>query len=257
MLRKSLKTALSSFALVALVFGIFSSSLTAKAAFEAKADVRSQRNASNEDTLTHYVSVPSGQPSLSGYTSARDPIQFKLDPSFFTISGSDVITFIGSMGGGGSELPSVENNVNEVLMTDGEDLMWSEPELAWGSIVGDIANQTDLQAILSNISASHTALVSVVGGKQNALTSGTSTGQVLQWNGSVYSPAFIGKADVGLGNVVNLDTSTTANIADSLNKRFVTDAQKALLDGSLMAGANNLSELTNAATARTNLGLAI
>jgi len=30
--------------------------------------------------------------------------------------------------------------------------------------------------------------------------------------------------DVGLGNVTNLDTSTTSNITDSLNKRFVTDA---------------------------------
>jgi hypothetical protein len=32
------------------------------------------------------------------------------------------------------------------------------------------------------------------------------------------------KADVGLGSVVNADTTTTANITDSLNKRFVTDA---------------------------------
>lgn len=32
------------------------------------------------------------------------------------------------------------------------------------------------------------------------------------------------KADVGLGNVPNLDTSITSNITDSLNKRFVTDA---------------------------------
>ena len=32
------------------------------------------------------------------------------------------------------------------------------------------------------------------------------------------------KTDVGLNNVVNLDTSTTANITDSTDKRFVTDA---------------------------------
>ena len=32
------------------------------------------------------------------------------------------------------------------------------------------------------------------------------------------------KADVGLNNVVNFDTSTTANITDSTDKRFVTDA---------------------------------
>jgi hypothetical protein len=33
------------------------------------------------------------------------------------------------------------------------------------------------------------------------------------------------KAQVGLSNVPNLDTSTTANISDSVNKRFVTDAE--------------------------------
>ena len=33
------------------------------------------------------------------------------------------------------------------------------------------------------------------------------------------------KSDVGLSNVVNADTTTTANITDSTNKRFVTDAQ--------------------------------
>lgn len=37
------------------------------------------------------------------------------------------------------------------------------------------------------------------------------------------------KGDVGLGSVVNADTTTTANIADSLDKRFVTDAQRAVL----------------------------
>jgi len=34
----------------------------------------------------------------------------------------------------------------------------------------------------------------------------------------------LSKADIGLSNVVNLDTSTTSNITDSLNKRFVTDS---------------------------------
>lgn len=37
------------------------------------------------------------------------------------------------------------------------------------------------------------------------------------------------KADVGLGNVANLDTSTTANITDSTDKRFLTDAELALI----------------------------
>lgn len=41
----------------------------------------------------------------------------------------------------------------------------------------------------------------------------------------VGNPHNTSKADVGLNNVQNIDTTTTANITDSLNKRFVTDAQ--------------------------------
>ena len=39
------------------------------------------------------------------------------------------------------------------------------------------------------------------------------------------NPHNVSKSDVGLSNVVNSDTTTTANITDSSNKRFVTDAQ--------------------------------
>lgn len=38
------------------------------------------------------------------------------------------------------------------------------------------------------------------------------------------------KADIGLGNVQNIDTTNTANISDSVDKRFLTDAEKAVLD---------------------------
>ena len=37
------------------------------------------------------------------------------------------------------------------------------------------------------------------------------------------------KGDLGLNNVVNLDTSTTANISDSTDKRFITDAQRTVM----------------------------
>ena len=39
------------------------------------------------------------------------------------------------------------------------------------------------------------------------------------------NPHNVTKSDVGLSNVVNSDTTTTANITDSSNKRFLTDAQ--------------------------------
>jgi hypothetical protein len=60
--------------------------------------------------------------------------------------------------------------------------------------------------------------------KQSALVSGTNIktieGQSLLGSGNIN----LTSTDVGLGNVVNLDTSTTSNITDSTNKRFVTDA---------------------------------
>lgn len=62
-------------------------------------------------------------------------------------------------------------------------------------------------------------------------------------------------------------TLTTADINDSTNRRYVTDAQLTVIGNTsgtntgdqdlsgLMVKANNLSDLTNTATARTNLGL--
>ena len=56
------------------------------------------------------------------------------------------------------------------------------------------------------------------------------TQTALNLKANLASPTFTGtvsgitKAMVGLGNVVNADTTTTSNITDSLNKRFVTDA---------------------------------
>lgn len=40
------------------------------------------------------------------------------------------------------------------------------------------------------------------------------------------NPHDVTKAQVGLDNVVNVDTTTTANITDSTDKRFVSDAAK-------------------------------
>ena len=45
----------------------------------------------------------------------------------------------------------------------------------------------------------------------------------------ITTPTGIVKGDVGLGSVVNADTTTTANITDSTNKRFITDAQQTVL----------------------------
>jgi len=43
------------------------------------------------------------------------------------------------------------------------------------------------------------------------------------------NPHSVTASQVGLGLVVNADTTTTANITDALNKRFVTDAEKTVI----------------------------
>ena len=61
----------------------------------------------------------------------------------------------------------------------------------------------------------------------------------------------VSKSDVGLGNVSNTDTTTTANITDSTNKRFVSDAQITLLGNT--SGTNTGDETLS--TIKTKLGI--
>jgi hypothetical protein len=59
------------------------------------------------------------------------------------------------------------------------------------------------------------------------------------------------KADVGLGSVVNADTTTTASIADALNKRFCTDAEKTIISNT--SGVNSGNETVT--TIKAALGI--
>lgn len=81
-------------------------------------------------------------------------------------------------------------------------------------------------------------------------------------NLSDVSSILAAKTNLGLNNVVNLDTSNPANIVQSSAYRFVTDSQISTWN-SLSSGlgftplnrANNLSDLASVTAARTNLGL--
>lgn len=100
---------------------------------------------------------------------------------------------------------------------------------AWGDITGTLSDQTDLQSALDS--------------KEDSITAGT-TGQYLRGDKSWQT---LDKNAVGLGNVVNSDTTTTANITDSTDKRFMTDAQETKLD-SVESNAD-VTDATNVAAA--------
>ncbi len=62
--------------------------------------------------------------------------------------------------------------------------------------------------------------------------------------------AAIARANLGLGNVANADTTTTANITDSTNKRFVTDAQRTVIQNTSNVNTGDQTSVTgNAGTA--------
>lgn len=61
------------------------------------------------------------------------------------------------------------------------------------------------------------------------------------------------KTDVGLSNVPNLDTSTSANITDSTNKRFVTDAQQTVIGNTSGTNTGDQTSVTGNAGTATKL----
>jgi hypothetical protein len=65
------------------------------------------------------------------------------------------------------------------------------------------------------------------------------------------------KSDVGLSNVPNLDTSTTSNITDSVNKRFVTDADLVVIGNTsgVNTGDQDISGIATNASAISDLEL--
>lgn len=80
----------------------------------------------------------------------------------------------------------------------------------WGSITGTLSSQTDLQSAL-NAKADSSALSSHVSNTSN--------------------PHSTTKAQVGLGNVPNVDATDPANIVQSASYRFVTDTEKSTWSG--------------------------
>jgi hypothetical protein len=109
--------------------------------------------------------------------------------------------------------------------------------------VPSLANKQPLDSDLTTIAAINSA------GSGVLATDGG--GWFLKAYNALKTALGLTKSDVGLSNVVNLDTSTTANITDSTNKRFVTDAELTVLGNT--SGINTGDE-TNA-TIKAKLGI--
>lgn len=114
-----------------------------------------------------------------------------------------------------------------------------------------ISNAT--QTALNNKQDSDADLTTIA-----AINSGTSgvlasdgSGWIMKTYNSLKSALGLTKSDVGLSNVVNTDTTTTANITDSTNKRFVTDANLTTLSNT--SGVNTGDETQSSIVTKLNL----
>jgi hypothetical protein len=118
----------------------------------------------------------------------------------------------------------------------------------WGSIGGTLSAQTDLQTALDG-RATDAELTNEV----NARIAGDSTNaaDLVAHTSNTSNPHSTTKSQVGLGNVPNVDTSTTTNITDSVNKRFVTDANLTTIGN--QSGVNTGDETTASIQAKRPL----
>ena len=84
-----------------------------------------------------------------------------------------------------------------------------------------------------------TPMQTALDAKENTITAGT-TAQYFRGDKSFQT---LDKTAVGLANVANTDTTTTANITDSINKRFITDSQQTVLSNT--SGTNSGDNAVN------------
>jgi hypothetical protein len=99
------------------------------------------------------------------------------------------------------------------------------------------SNRSILDAITESFT---TALKTDYDGAVTWIT--TNETNILNHLASTSNPHSVTKAQVGLSNVVNADTTTTANITDSTNKRFVTDSNLTTIGNT--SGTNSGDETT-------------
>ncbi len=98
---------------------------------------------------------------------------------------------------------------------------------------GSVATDTifDAKGDLPVGTGADTAAKLAAGANDTVLVADSAQATGLKWitQSALKTLLALVKGDVGLGSVVNADTTTTTNITDSTNKRFVTNAQQTVI----------------------------
>lgn len=184
------------------------------------------------DTSRAPLSVVTG--SINGLMISADKIKL------------DTIT----LGVGSGNVPVLDTNgklelstIPQIAISDTFVIATQVAMLALSAEIGDIAIRTDINKSYILKVAGPTVLANW----QELLTPTDSVTSVAGRTGVVT----LSKTDVGLDQVANVNTTTTANITDSSNKRMLTDAQEAKVDAT--SGTNTGDE--TAGSIKSTLGV--
>ena len=189
------------------------------------------------------------------YSNVTGVITNSLPDQVISISGGTNVTISGTY-------PSLAITDNSINLTD----ISAVSPIVYNNVSGQITWTNSENYLVTEVDPVFTASNAYGITAENMVilnnTSGVNTGnqdlsglvpKTYEVNGHALSGNItITKGDVGLGNVTNVDTSTTSNIIDSTNKRFVTDSQLANLSN--VSGINTGDETT--ITIKTKLGAA-
>lgn len=151
---------------------------------------------------------------LTSEATTRASADTTLQNNINTVAGDLSTETTARMAGDATNATDISNVNNALTAHTGNT---SNPHATTKAQVG-LGNADDTSDLNKPIS---TATQTALDAKEPTITAGT-TSQYYRGDKTFQT---LDKSAVGLGNVVNADTTTTANITDAANKRFVTDAQ--------------------------------
>jgi len=148
-----------------------------------------------------------------------------------TINATPNVTqiIVTTQSGGGGGIPDAPNNSNSYVRSA---LSWvvGYTKTAIDTLLNGKVDKVNGKSLINDTEISRLASMTAVfttdlkNAYDNAVNWITTNGtNILNHIASTSNPHSVTKAQVGLSNVPNTDTTTTANITDSTNKRFVTD----------------------------------